>query len=342
VRTTLRISALALTAAAALCLAAPGPPASAVEGVESGSWWAAQSDGKPLPPPPQVPAHGLWVSTGPSGAQAISAVRFRLGATESAPILTLHVHSSLPPSQLASAGIGPPLVVACPTTATWQPVDAGAWSARPQGDCAAGVVGGALSADGTLMAFDLTTLMRDGGVDVALLPGPLPSLVPAPLLLPAPLNPGFDITFEPVSAGAVAVFTSPPSGVETGSTPPAALPSSPAETLPLRAVTEALSPSSSSREATWTYRFWTERGGPRPATTLPPPTISTSQRWATRQRWRPPRSTRAVINSWTSSPGERSASTARRATCGARARGWRLTQPWAEPPSPSSPGALFR
>ena len=233
-RTTLRLSALALTAAAALCLVAPGPPALAVEGVESGSWWAVQPDGSPLPAPPHVPPHGLWVSTGPAGTEAVSGVRFRLGATESAPILTLHVHSNLPPSQLATAGVGPPLVVACRTTTSWRPVDAGSWSARPAADCAAGAVGGALSADGTLMAFDLTTLVSGNGIDVALLPGPLPSLVPAPLPLPAPLNPGFDITFEPVSAGAVAVFTSPPSGVETGSTPPAALPSSPAETLPLQ------------------------------------------------------------------------------------------------------------
>jgi len=232
VRVTLRLSALALTVTAALCLAAPGPPASAVESVESGSWWAAQPDGKPLPTPPQVPAHGLWVSTGPSGAQAISAVRFRLGDTESAPILTLHVHSSLPPSQLASAGIGAPLVVACPTTTTWQPVDAGAWSARPQADCAAGVVGGALSADGTLMAFDLTTLVTKGGANVALLPGQLPSVVASPLPLPAPVNPGFDITFEPVDAGAVSVFTSRPESVGSGTVAFPAPPPTSVEELP--------------------------------------------------------------------------------------------------------------
>jgi len=221
VRTVLRLAALAMTAAALLCLVAPGPPASAVEGVESGWWWASQPDGRPFPPPPHVPQHGLWVSTSPSGPQAVSAIRFQLGANESGPIVTLHVHTTLPPAQLATAGIGPPLVVACPATAAWKPADAGAWSARPTANCGAGAVGGALSADGRLMGFDLTTIATSKAVDVVLLPGPAASLVPPPPvpvpgLAPPPVTAGFDVTFEPVGAGAVSVFTSPSEEEEFG------------------------------------------------------------------------------------------------------------------------------
>src|SRR5438309_7674117 len=209
-----RALAVATVLAAAVVIALPGAgPAVAVSGLQSGYWWQAQPDGAPLPPPPNVPANGLWVSGTTDAQQAIAAVRFDLGDTETAPVLTLKVHSKNPPEQLtAAANAGVAIVLACLATKPWNAGSAEAWSSRPTGNCNS-PVHGTLNGDATTVTFDLSSAVTNGAVDVVLEPGAggsaaLPS---APVVpgAPAPPQPsgGFDITFDPVAPAQI--VTSP-------------------------------------------------------------------------------------------------------------------------------------
>jgi len=183
-------------------------PAHAVQGLQSGYWWQGQPDGAPLPPPPNVPANGLWVSGSPENQVAIAAVRFQLGTDEAAPVLIAKVNSKFPPQQLAPVSeAGQAVVLACPATAGWKPAQAGAWSTKPQFNCT-GAVHGSLNTDGTAISFDLGAVAVDGRVDVALVPGTGAAALPAIPVpgAPAPPQPnGFDLTLQPVTADQVHV-----------------------------------------------------------------------------------------------------------------------------------------
>jgi hypothetical protein len=205
--------------AALLTGAVGGGPARAAGGpVVTGVWWRAQSDGGTLPPPAQVTAHQLWVSSDPSGPSAISAVHVDLAADEVVSALTLHVAGLTAAPAMPAAPMQAP-VLACVTTGAWKAVDAstpGAWNARPKYECAKGQVQGSLSADQKTLTFDLASIGVPGAaLDVALVPGlvanPIPSPpVPPPVPLPdtpasGNASPTFDVTFAPPTAADVAV-----------------------------------------------------------------------------------------------------------------------------------------
>jgi len=238
----LRVLAVVLVAAAAAAVTAPGP-ASAVASLATGYWWQGQPDGAPLPPPPQVPPNGMWVSGTPQAQQAVSAVRFDLGDNEANPVLTLKVHSKNPPEQLVeAANAGVAVVLACPISKDWTPANAGAWSSRPEGRCDA-AVHGTLNGDATTVAFDLASLVVDGSVNVLLVPGagggaalPNPPAIPG---APAPPQPssGFDITFDQATPDQIVV--SPGGGAPV---PPVAE-TPPAETAPTPDLGTATTPS---------------------------------------------------------------------------------------------------
>jgi hypothetical protein len=162
-----------------------------------------------------VPEKGLWVSGSEANQVAVGAVRFQLGSGEASPVLTLKVHSQNPPNQIGSAtNVGQVIVLACPTNGTWKAASAGAWSARPQFNCA-GAVHGTAAADGTTISFDLGSVAADGKVDVAFVPGTGGAAAPnAPLpgAPPSPQPSGFDLTFEAVGIDQVRV--SPGSSAE--------------------------------------------------------------------------------------------------------------------------------
>jgi hypothetical protein len=203
---TVRIAVvLALVAAAATVVSAQSP-ARAVQGLESGYWWQGQPDGAPFPPPPNVPANGLWVSGTEASPVAIAALRFQLGAAEATPALTAKVNSAFPPAQLAAAiNAGQIVVMACPATPGWKPAQAGAWSARVKYNCA-GAVHGTPNADGTAISFDLAGVVSEGTVDVALVPGTGGAALPSNPIPGAPATPqpsGFDVTLQPVTADQV-------------------------------------------------------------------------------------------------------------------------------------------
>src|SRR3954447_22505831 len=102
-RPTLRIAIVAALVVAAGTVVSSRVPARAVQGLESGYWWQGQPDGTPFPPPPNVPANGLWVSGSNANPVAIAALRFQLGPEEATPVLTAKVNSAFPPAQLSSA-----------------------------------------------------------------------------------------------------------------------------------------------------------------------------------------------------------------------------------------------
>jgi hypothetical protein len=203
---TLRIAVVAVMVAAAGAVVSSRAPAEAVQSLESGYWWQGQPDGAPLPPPPNVPANGLWVSGSQTQPIAIAAVRFQLAPTEATPVLTAKVNSASPPAQVsAAANAGQIVVMACPTNGAWTPAQAGAWSARPQFDCS-GAAHGTVSPDGTTISFDLAGVASGGSVDVAFVPGTgaavLPQ-IPVPGAPPPPQPSGFDLTLQPVTADEV-------------------------------------------------------------------------------------------------------------------------------------------
>jgi hypothetical protein len=180
--------------AASLAMTVVPGPASAVDAVESG-WWS-RGNGGGVPPPPGAPADGLQVAADPVGPSAVAAVRFTLASGEANPVLALTLDTADDPAAAT--------LTACRAKARWTAAQAGPWSSRPDYDCGAGVVAGAVSADQKTATFDLGPLVDDAGVvDVVLFtqPGPPPSGVPA-----SPVSAGVvNFTFAKVTPAAVQV-----------------------------------------------------------------------------------------------------------------------------------------
>ena len=195
-------------------------PAAGVEAFETGVWWLAHAGG--APPPSHIPEGGLWVSSNASGPNAVSALRFRLGALESQPVVQFPVASNPTPDLVA--------VTAC-VAGEWEPTPAASWEERPEADCAAGQTAATMSLDGDVLQVDLSGFPAEGGaVDVVLIPTPTES--PAPGTVP-PL-PGvveaatFDITLERPTPDDVLVLTqAPPVTTTTAPPPPVTQPSVP-------------------------------------------------------------------------------------------------------------------
>lgn len=228
-----------LAAAAVAVLAAPGAAGAAdrVTHLASNFWWAGEQSPALLPAPPTVPPGGLWVSSDPTGAQAVSAVRFVLAAGQTNPVLALQVSSAQPASTVASG------IVACPTTSNWSAGPGpGAWNARPTADCSVAQVSGVLSTDGHTLSFQLSKLAVAGVANVVLEPLGTPT---------------FDATFEPVVAGNV-LSSGPPAPASTTTSP---------QTVPL--TVPALSFGSLPPPVTAAPRVPVTSGGPvaAPATT---------------------------------------------------------------------------
>jgi hypothetical protein len=205
-----RIVLFAVGAASLVTMVVPGPtPASAVDAVDSG-WWS-RGNGGGVPPPPGAPADGLQVAADPVGPSAVAAVRFTLAPGEANPVLALTVATAGNPTSAT--------LTACRAKARWTAAQAGPWSSRPDYDCGAGVVAGAVPADQKTATFDLGPLVDDRGVvDVVLFtqPGAPPSGVPA-----TPVSPGVvNFTFAKVTAAAVQVDGTGGDDTATGSVAP--------------------------------------------------------------------------------------------------------------------------
>lgn len=236
-RAAVRVTAIAtLTLATASAFGLWATTADAVSGIQTGYWSA-------LPAAPQVPAGGYEVGSNASGAHAVAALRFVLGSGESATKLTLKVAHAEPADQVA--------IQACPVAAksmSWQPPSGGgpgSLSAAPTPDCSNGLVGGALSADGSTLTFDLSLMsFPSGTVNVVLSPNQVAS--PAGGTVPqAPTQsyPTFDADFDPLTAAQITIETAPGSaavapppvttGTTTSSSAPAPAAAAAAPSVPL-------------------------------------------------------------------------------------------------------------
>jgi hypothetical protein len=145
-----------------LCLT--GGAARAAAPQARGYWWRLQTGvGPALPPPPNVPAGGLWVAGDARGQHAISALRYVAKPQEEISTLVLRV---------ASSSGGPPVLLACEARSAWHSVEAGAWPDRPESACDAGFANGTTSGDGAAWSFDVRGLARGGTLDVVVLSPP--------------------------------------------------------------------------------------------------------------------------------------------------------------------------
>jgi hypothetical protein len=213
-RVLLRISAIATaTVAAGSGWLALAPAANAVSNIQTAYWSA-------LPAAPQVPTGGYEVGSNPTGADAVAALRFTLAPGEKVQKLSLSIAQAQPATQVA--------IEACPIaakSATWQPPSGGSpgpQSSAPTADCGQGVFGGALSADGKSMNFDLSLasfpssvvnlLLQPAQVSTAFNSLPIPGA-------PSQSSPSFDATFQPLTAAQISVETTaaPPPVASSGS-----------------------------------------------------------------------------------------------------------------------------
>lgn len=114
-----------------------------------------------LPPPASVPADGLYVAGNPTGAEAISALTWVIPEGASADKLTLVAAAPLTPTTM---------IQLCTINASWQPVQAGRWSAKPLYQCAPDAPVGVVPADGATITFTLGKLGQQQLIDIALVP----------------------------------------------------------------------------------------------------------------------------------------------------------------------------
>lgn len=157
-------------------------------------------------PNPSVPDGGLWVANDPTGAYAVSAIRFRgdIGSAE----LTL---------RFAPGSSTPGPVVACPIISDWAPGPEGAWRDRPAHDCDRLAITGLLSPDATTLTFAIPQGFSQFGervLDIYL--GPKPSS-----------GDPFTVYFEAPDADSLEVLggqQAPPPEQELPEPEPAALP----------------------------------------------------------------------------------------------------------------------
>jgi hypothetical protein len=146
--------------------------------------------GVTLPGSPAASPDSLQVSGTPDGPKAVAAIRISLEKTETAPILTLKV---TPNSEVnGSDGI----VNAYPATSDWKAEKGGPFADSPKYDPAGTSATGVRASDGTSYKFDLSSLVKDGAVDVVLAPGKL--------AVDVPLSPTFSVAFDPPNASAIA------------------------------------------------------------------------------------------------------------------------------------------
>lgn len=166
-------------------------------------------DGGPGTPNPTVPDGGLWVANDPTGALAMSAVRYRgdVGSGE----LTLRFAPG-------STTVG--RMVACPALSGFSPGPEGAWADRPAHDCDRLSLTGRLTPDGTGVQFTIPQGFLGFGervLDIVILPDPTVGDV-------------FSIYFEPPGADSLEVSQGqelPPPVAELPEIDPSTLPETP-------------------------------------------------------------------------------------------------------------------
>lgn len=157
-------------AAVALAGAASMWSGAAAQAPDAYGWWSATNNGTPIAPtPPDVPADGLYVENGFTGATAIAALSFTVPSGASVGTITLKTAGN----PLITA---PP--IACALTATsFTAAEGGAWSDKPSYDCHTQTKG-TVSSDSSSIAFPAAGLMKNGRLAVAILAGAQTDRIP--------------------------------------------------------------------------------------------------------------------------------------------------------------------
>jgi hypothetical protein len=180
---------------------------------EYGWWWKAQQmPTLMIPAPPFVPTDGLFVANDPSGATAVSALRYTAAGGGAATLQLVVAQGSL--SALADQ------VVACPTDTQFLTTEAGLWANAPKVDCDRGKVAGAASTDGTAVVWELPSAfeLNPGTWGIALTPDPA-SQVPFQIAFNPPAGDSFRAATQgtaPPPPPAPARPTAPTASVPSG------------------------------------------------------------------------------------------------------------------------------
>lgn len=162
-----RPSARMLVVCAVLLVGGPVPAGAqdtSGSDVQTGVWWMLQAGGAGLPPPPllvDIPEGGLWLSSGPGGDQARSAVRFATGDADPE-LLVLRIHQDSSTPALAFA--------VCAAAEPWSPSVSrpGPWEERAEPDCESFRADGEVDESREEVQFDLSDLEAGDTVDLVL------------------------------------------------------------------------------------------------------------------------------------------------------------------------------
>lgn len=184
----------------ALALVGPALPGPAAAGaapvlIQTAWWWVPQAD---PPPGTVVPGGGLLVQGQPAGAVAEAALLATVGSTRD-PALRL-------PLDGRSVALQDGRILACAAESPWQAGSSQQWSSRPRTDCSKAVAG-SVSPDGTTVTFQVGSLVRNGELDIVLLPGTTPSLPPSAD------GSTFSAVFDPPSASVLTSSGPVPAGI---------------------------------------------------------------------------------------------------------------------------------
>lgn len=185
-----RVGVRVVLMAVAASVAAIGPARGAPSSLRWGWWTAATPVVYPDVPPDGLVVHG---GSSPDAPLAYSAVGFEVGPKAESVALRL----SVAPGSASTPGAS---VAACPLTgASFSPTRGGPVSDAPPFDCTTRVTAGP-SADGSAYRLDLTSLVREGGVAVAI----LPTAAGERVVFAAPTPSAVEVAEPTSGAGAVA------------------------------------------------------------------------------------------------------------------------------------------
>lgn len=185
-----RVGVRVVLMAAAASVAAIGPARGAPSSLRWGWWTAATPVIYPDVPPDGLVVHG---GSSPDAPLAYSAVGFEVDPQ----VTSVSLRLSVAPGSASTPGAS---VAACPLTgASFSPARGGPLSDAPPFDCTTRVTAGP-SADGSTYRLDLTSLVREGGVAVAV----VPTAAGERVVFSAPTPSAVEVAEPPTGAGAVA------------------------------------------------------------------------------------------------------------------------------------------
>lgn len=200
-----RRALVAVTVALFALVVPPGLDVGAEAPAELG-WWSQS-------PVASAPPGGFAVAHAANQTVSVAAVRLRLPTGDHSVVLTA--------PETGGAGQATAAVRVCTTTSTWHAAAPGPWAEAPVADCVRSAVF-TRAADGATWTGDVSALVLGGGeVSLMLVPGELQAPEGAPVGLPVPVVPSFEVQF---GAPDLRVTLAPPPPEDEGATTDTTLP----------------------------------------------------------------------------------------------------------------------